>query len=128
MQFGKLRTIKSKIGLCIVITTVVAMGLGSSLFILFATSWFQGRTQNELDALTDLVSSSCEAALDFDDQAAAEIIINSLRAHRDIVAGCLGSRHLMAVLLFFGFFVSYALRINISVAIVAMVNQSKCLV
>ena len=44
----------------------------------------------------------------------------------DIVAGCLGSRHLMAVLLFFGFFVSYALRINISVAIVAMVNQSKC--
>lgn len=89
MQLGRLRTIRSKIGLCIVITTIVAMGLGSSLFILFATSWFQGRTQNELDALTDLVSSSCEAALDFDDQAAAEIVINSLRAHRDIVAGCL---------------------------------------
>ena len=30
----------------------------------------------------------------------------------------------MAVLLFFGFFVSYALRINISVAIVAMVNHT----
>jgi hypothetical protein len=39
-------------------------------------------------------------------------------------APCCGARHTFALLGFFGFVAVYAMRVNLSVAIVAMVNQT----
>ena len=41
-----------------------------------------------------------------------------------LVPGCLAARHSLAILGFFGFFNVYMMRVNLSVAIVAMANNT----
>uniref|UniRef100_A0A6A7G258 Sialin n=1 Tax=Hirondellea gigas TaxID=1518452 RepID=A0A6A7G258_9CRUS len=71
--------------------------------------------------LQSMIDTSLESSTDTLENA---LLLSSKTAHSGKFLGCLGVRHLVGFLGFLGFANVYAMRVNLSVAIVAMVNHT----
>ena len=82
-------SIEQKLRLIILTVSTMALGLACVVFLVFGVLWFQQENQRELTTLADVTAYSSETPLNFDDDKAAQQVLDSLRANPNILAGAL---------------------------------------
>ena len=81
-------SIRRKLTLLIVLTSVVALLLACGAFLAYDATTFRHRLGTDLGVLGDVIGSNTTAALTFHDEAAAREALAALKAQRHVVSAC----------------------------------------
>lgn len=82
-------SIRRKLTLLGVTTSVLALLLACAAFVLHDAATFQRKLELDLHALADVIGSNSTAALTFDDPAAAREALSALQAEKHVVSACI---------------------------------------
>src|SRR5918996_1654198 len=82
-------SIKHKLTLVIMITSIVAVLVSCGSFILYDQRVERSELGEELDNLAAIIASNSTAAISFSDQGSANEILSALRARANIMAACI---------------------------------------
>src|SRR5436853_7424605 len=88
----KALSIKRKLMLIIMLTSSIALLLACAAFVVFELFSFRQSMKDDLSSLAGMVANTSTAALAFNDESAAQEILNSLAEQSHIVRGCIYSR------------------------------------
>ena len=81
-------SIRKKLTLLMVLTSVVALLLAGGVFLAYDVTAFRHRLGIDLGVLGDVIGSNCTAALTFRDEAAAREALAALKAQNHVVSAC----------------------------------------
>jgi len=81
-------SIRRKLTLLMLLTSVVALLLACGSFLTYDVATFRRKLALELSVLADVIGSNSTAALTFDDAGAARDALGALRAHAHVVSAC----------------------------------------
>ena len=82
-------SIRRKLTLLMMLTSVVALLLACGSFLTYDVATFRRKLALELSVLADVIGSNSTAALTFDDAGAARDALGALRAHAHVLSACI---------------------------------------
>src|SRR5947209_8039698 len=83
--------IRSKLRLIIIATVGVALALACGTILVYGQISYRDQLRDNLGVLAEIIASNSTAALSFNDPRAAEEVLASLKAERQIVAAAIYS-------------------------------------
>ena len=81
-------SIRHKLTLLMVLTSVVALVLACGAFLSFDVATFRKRMGRDLTVLAEVIGANSTAALTFDDAGSARGALSALRAQKNVISAC----------------------------------------
>lgn len=78
-------SIRAKLVLVIVLTSVIALTLASTAFLINDRSSFQGELKSNVSLMADILADNCSSAVAFDDDATAAEVLQAISKNEHIV-------------------------------------------
>ena len=86
-------SIRRKLTLITMTTTVVALVMACAAFLAYEVLTFRGKMARDLAILADVIGTNSTGALAFSDETAARDALSALQAQPNVVAACTSDKH-----------------------------------